>query len=362
VENVREFLLLPENAPNGRGVSVAVLDTGVDLEHPDLSEVIDEQRSQVTALMSRKLADVCGHGTHVAGIIAGQGVIDSRYRGIAPGAKLVIYKISSGGSGLEGDVLAAIDAAIDAGVDIINYSQSFSPKIRGIWPPPWVWPMKLSAVEAAFVSAAQRGILCVVAAGNDGDALSSINRPAGLDEVLAVGALDRAGKVSKGSSRGPFLRMEGLPIGGERRLDVFSDHNVMRRRKPDIVAPGVDVVATRAAEGTLCVWHQLIDPTDPHCPYIRWSGTSMATAVVSGLAACLLQQARDEAVDLGIDPAATLRALFRHAARPIADQDVTDFGHGDIRWPMLIATLSDFATDDSFRRIILEGPRLTLLE
>lgn len=361
MDKVRAHINLPDPGPTGAGVRVAVLDTGIDDGHADLAGAVDLAASRSTAMLSADdIIDRCGHGTHIASIVAGRGTRSSgRYRGIAPAAQLVVYKISSNGRGFEPDAVAAVEAAIDAGVDIINYSQGYSPAHRG--KPPWVWPTAPSLIEQAFLEASSHGILCIAAIGNDGPSLASINRPAGLEEVLAIGAVDPQNAVAENSSRGPYVQMESLRIGGERRWDEVLDRNVTRRKKPDLVAPGEHVIAARAKHGQAIQHYQLIDPSDPDCPYVRWSGTSMATAVVSGVAACLIQLARDNGVDLGRDRAATLRTLLRLGTLKLAKADERDVGRGLVNWAVLSATLNDFATDEVFRRTVLEGPGVSLL-
>jgi subtilisin family serine protease len=273
---------------------------------------------------------------------------------VAPGVELVIVKICTQQSGFEADAAAGVEAAIDAGADIINYSQGFSP-LKKVGPPPWVWPTTPSLIESAFQAPTEKGILCVVAAGNDGPGTGSIGRPGGLASVLTVGAIDGSGKVLENSSRGPYRQLSSLPSGGVRRFDAVADRSVTTTRKPDVAAPGNNVVAPRAKHGACVHYAQLLDATDGASAYMRYSGTSMATAVVSGLAACALQLARDNNVDLGPNPALTLRQLLINSARPLSSHDRDDCGTGLITWPVLQATLADFAGDAGFREIIFNG-------
>jgi subtilisin family serine protease len=279
---------------------------------------------------------------------------------MAPEAQLVIYKISAGGRGYTSDAIAAIDAAIGAGVDIINYSNSYSPR-EDVGKPPWVWPTELSEIERALVTAADHGILCVVAAGNDGPDLGSINRPAGIEEVLAIGAINSASEVTHQSSRGPYYTLRSLRRGGERRLDLATDRDYGYRKKPDVVAPGEEITGPRAQHGTIIDRDMLLDRTDPSCAYVRFGGTSHATAVVSGMAAAFLHLVRDRGIDLGPNRSATLRRLFRLSARKLPRGQEEEYGHGLVIWPVLTETLRDFVTDDDFRRTVLGGPGLTLL-
>lgn len=143
-----------------------MLDTGIYRQHPDLTHCIAEE-SQSCLSLTRDLRDYHGHGTHVAGIIAGSGVAsDGLYRGIAPGAELIVLKVSADQSGYALDVAAGVQKAVDLGVDIINYSGGTSGWKIG--QPPWKWPTKLNRRDQAFFTAAEQGILCVAAAGNEG--------------------------------------------------------------------------------------------------------------------------------------------------------------------------------------------------
>lgn len=360
VDKVRHQLMLPEPGPSGAGVRIAILDTGIDLEHPDFRN-IDQDSSQNFAWLSTDIADRCYHGTHIAGIIAGSGAAsDRRYRGIAPNAELIILKTSVRGSGLEGDVVAALEAAVEAGADIVNYSAGYSPRADH-GRPPWVWPTLRSASEEMFDLVAARGILCVVAAGNDGPEEGSINRPGGLSSVLTVGAVGREGAVLTNSSRGPYRMLNDLPRGGVRRFEPLLDKYSIRASKPDVVAQGENVIAPRAAKGVLVSEAALLDRTDPKCPYMMVSGTSPATAVVTGVAACLLEYAREREVDLGPNTGAALKALLLMSARALSVGAKHDFGAGVLKWAIVTQTLRDFATDEAFRRLVLEGPQIRLL-
>jgi subtilisin family serine protease len=360
MDRVRRQLFLPDDGPKGAGVRVAVLDTGVDLDHPDLAGVVEVAASQNFARLADDLTDRWYHGTHVAGIIAGNGAASNgRLRGIAPAARIVVMKIAANGSGAQGDVAAAIEESMLAKVDIINYSASYSP-LGDRGPAPWVWPSSRSAMEALFDAAADAGVLCVVAAGNDGPAPGSINRPGGLASVLTVGAMD-GGRVLRQSSRGAYRVLATLRTNGVRRWDSLLDVGAEERVKPDLVAPGEDVFAPRASRGVAVPETMLLDPADPRCHYLKVTGTSQATAVVSGVAACLLELANTNNIDLGANRGATLKSLLVHAARPLADGTRNDFGAGMLNWPVLVQTLRDFAADDRFREIVMNGPRLRLL-
>ena len=152
----------------GRGVMVAVIDTGVDASHPDLAGRVSGGYNFVG---SGEPSDSNGHGTQVAGIIAANGVTS----GVAPGATIVPYKVSEDGESVSSETIArAIDMASADGADIINIS-------LGI-------PVRNSAIDAAVAKAVRDGAVVVVAAGNDGPGASTIGSPGGAPAALTVGA------------------------------------------------------------------------------------------------------------------------------------------------------------------------------
>lgn len=233
----------------GAGVVVAVLDSGIDATHPDLAGVVvDAQNFADDALTAN---DTVGHGTHVASTIAGSGAASGgRLRGVAPDAQLLNGRVCDRFC-LTSAVLAGIEwAAITKRAPIINMSFG-GPDSPGIDP-----------VEAAIDQlSAEYGTLFVVAAGNSG--VLSVSSPSTADAALSVGSVDRAGELATTSSRGP------RPGDGA--------------VKPEITAPGVQIVAALAAG---------VEPigTPINAFYTRLSGTSMATPHVAGAAAILRQQ------------------------------------------------------------------------
>ncbi|QFZ24485.1 peptidase S8 and S53 subtilisin kexin sedolisin [Saccharothrix syringae] len=238
---------------DGSGVKVAVVDTGVDDTHPDLAGKV-----VAAADFSGEgdAVDRHGHGTHVASTIAGTGrASDGRNRGVAPGASLLSAKVFDGsGQGDESGVMAGIEWAVAQGADVVNLSMG-SGVTDGSDP--------LSELVDSL--SASTGTLFVVAAGNDGPGDRSINSPGSAASALTVGAVDRDDSLAWFTSRGPRLR------------DALV--------KPEIVAPGVGIVAARAA-GTA-----MGEPVDDY--YTAASGTSMATPHVAGAAALLAQQHPD---------------------------------------------------------------------
>lgn len=194
-------------------------------------------------------------------------------------------------------------------------------------------------------------------------------------------------KVADRSGRGPVYldphiknvaraNVERDTHGRQVKMDVGYD-TPSRLIKPDIVAPGGDglpyespaplqwlgiesygITSARSPFGNLLG----IPPNDPNALYTRVAGTSQATAVVTGLAALLLQLGRKHNAPLGSNPGQALRGLFRVAARELKTGSVTDYGHGYVTWPLLRATLSDFITKPEIREAIIIGPQLHLEE
>ena len=236
----------------GKGLAVAVLDSGVDATHPDLTgKVVSKNFStEPTA------ADTVGHGTHVASTIAGTGAASrGKYKGVAPEATILNGKVCEASGGCtESAILAAMQwAAVDRRARVVNMSLGAADTVG-------VDPLE----EAVNSLSKQTGALFVVAAGNDG-ADETIGSPSSADAALSVGAVDRFDRTADFSSRGP-----GTSDGGI---------------KPDIGAPGVGIVAARAAGTTMGT-----PATDFPATYQGADGTSMATPHVAGAAALLAQQ------------------------------------------------------------------------
>ncbi|MEU7850348.1 S8 family serine peptidase [Micromonospora parva] len=237
---------------DGAGVKVAVLDTGVDATHPDLAGRIAEAQDFSGSGSAR---DGHGHGTHVAATIAGSGAAsDGRRKGVAPGARLLVGKVlDDAGSGYSSSIIAGMEWAAHSGAKVVSMS-------LGGDPTDGTDPMS----QAVNDLTAETGALFVVAAGNSG-AARTVGAPGAATAALTVGAVDRADNLAEFSSRGPRLGDNGL--------------------KPEITAPGVGIIAARAA-GTA-----MGTPVDD--AYTTASGTSMATPHVAGAAAILAQEHPD---------------------------------------------------------------------
>ncbi|WP_305783435.1 S8 family serine peptidase [Symbioplanes lichenis] len=237
----------------GAGMSVAVLDTGVDATHPDLA-------GRVTAKsFTEGETDNVGHGTHVASTIAGDGTASGgRYKGVAPEARILSGKVCEDAGCDDSAILAGMQwAAAEQHAKVINMSLGGTDTAS-------IDPLE----EAVATLSAQTGALFVVAAGNEGPGAGTIGSPGSADAALTVAAVDRDDTVARFSSRG--LRT------GDGAL------------KPDIAAPGVGIVAARATGTEL-------GPPDAAFPdsYVASDGTSMATPHVAGAAILLAQRHPD---------------------------------------------------------------------
>ncbi|MHB9109838.1 MAG: S8 family peptidase [Armatimonadota bacterium] len=219
---------LAPDANAGQGVKVAVVDTGIDLAHPDLAANIAGGYNAIDPGQSPQ--DDNGHGTHVAGIIAaaadGAGVI-----GAAPRVSLYAVKVlGSDGNGYYSDIIEGIQWCMNNGMQVINLSLGGYEDVR--------------ALHDVVSEAARRGIVITAAAGNDGPADNSVGYPARYPEVIAVAAYNASRDLADYSSRGPEI---------------------------DLLAPGDDILSTV-----------------PGNAYQSLSGTSMAVPHASAAAALVI--------------------------------------------------------------------------
>jgi serine protease AprX len=233
----------------GEGIKIAVVDTGIDDTHPDFAGRI----VAVKSFVGDSAKDDNGHGSHVAGIIAGSGVkAAGKYVGVAPAASLYIAKVLRGdGSGSMSGVMAGIEwAVLEQKVQVINLSLGGSGPCDGT-----------DALSTLCDEAVQQaGVVVCVAAGNSGPGSSTVGAPGCARFVITIGAVNDNDKMASFSSRGPTA--DG-------------------RVKPDVVLPGVDIVAPQAAGTSMGT---VVVPG-----YVSASGTSMATPHASGVAALMLQ-------------------------------------------------------------------------
>ena len=264
----------------GKGVGVAVIDTGIAGQHARLPRRRARSSSRVIANAvtnpdARTAGDAYGHGTHVAGIIAGNGwnrsstdPLRGKYVGIAPDANLISVKVSDDtGDASVLDVIYGLQFVVDNkaayNIRVVNLSLESTT----------VGSYKTDPLDAAVEAAWFKGIVVVTAAGNRGSAADAVSRAPGNDPyVITVGAYDDQASNADGDDSRPAWSSRGITADG------FA--------KPEIHAPGSGIVSTLApnsAFASMC----------PTCivdgQMIRAGGTSMAAPMISGTVALLLQ-------------------------------------------------------------------------
>jgi serine protease AprX len=270
---------------DGAGVGVAIIDSGVTPWHDDLASGDGGQRVVrfVDFVRSRpRPYDDYGHGTHVAGVIAGNGFDSGGARtGIAPRAHLMVLKVlDNEGNGRISDVIAAFDYILkkSAGLNIRIVNLSVATRVDESY--------NTDPLTVAAKRLVDAGIVVVAAAGNLGrtadglDAYAGITAPGNAPWILTVGASNHMGSTGRNddqmaafSSRGPTPVDQGA--------------------KPDLVAPGVGIESLSVEDST---FYQTLSPyllggsvPTGYLPYLSLTGTSMASPVVTGTIALMLQ-------------------------------------------------------------------------
>ena len=267
----------------GRGVTVAVLDTGIAPNLPDLSgrlvPVRDDLTGQTTPCknLSGELDcnDRYGHGTFIAGLVAGNGTSSGgTWKGVAPEARILSVKAAGAdGSADVSNILAAIQW-------VVSFKERYNIRVLNLSlgtdsTQDWRVDPFNYAVERAWAA----GMTVVVAASNNGPAPKTITKPADDPWVITVGATDDRGTAGIDDDQLPDFSGRGPTAHGV--------------AKPDVVAPGAHVISLRAPGSTIDTqfpWY--VDGS-----YRRGSGTSMATGVVSGAVALMLQANPDYTPD-----------------------------------------------------------------
>lgn len=262
MQRVREQIAAEplEELPS-RGVTVAVLDTGI-ARHPDLLGKLVCFRDFVG--YRNLMYDDNGHGTHVCGIICGNGSLsEGRYKGIAPDVRLVVGKVlDEKGDGSTESMLEGLKWVVSIReqyhIRVLNISVGIGTLDEA---------EKEKALQEQIEAVWDSGIVVVCAAGNKGPANGSISAVGGSSKVITVGCHD-----------GEFCR-DNL-----RRCETYSGRGVLHSpiRKPDIVAPGTDIMSCN-------MQYQKIHGKIRNA-YVTKSGTSMATPIVAGAAALALQK------------------------------------------------------------------------
>lgn len=257
----------------GAGVTVAVIDTGVDGSHPDLTGVVvggTDVSGAGSANGQTPVGDSSEHGTLVGSLIAGHGHgTDSGVIGSAPEAKLLSISVGFGvGTRSSDDQIAdAVRWAVDHGADVINMSLT---RNSLEWPQSW---------DDAFLYAFEHDVVVVAAAGNRGSGTTEVGAPATIPGVLVVGGVDRTGKASFDASS------QGITIA--------------------VAAPSEDLVGA-APGGT----------------YFAWAGTSGAAPIVAGIVALV------RAAHPGLDAGNVINRLTATAKSPGVAVPSPIYGYG----------------------------------
>jgi len=250
----------------GKGVTIGIIDTGVDYTHGDLGGCLGEGCKVIGGYdfvnNDNDPMDDHGHGTHCAGIAAGNGVL----KGLAPDAQIYAYKVlDSGGSGYSSNIIFAIERSVDPNQDgnFSDHLDVISMSLGGFGNPD-------DPLSLAVDNAVDNGVIAVIAAGNDGPREQTIGSPGTARKAITVGAVDKNNNIAGFSSRGPVIWEDE---NGEEKIII----------KPDIIAPGVDICAAQYDSA----WDDRKCLDDSH---VAISGTSMATPHVAGAVALLKQK------------------------------------------------------------------------
>jgi serine protease AprX len=308
--DVRQAIGADQSGATGSGVDVAVIDTGMVpvpalagqgkvINGPDFS---DQSRDRDLAHL-----DTYGHGTHVAGIIAGDDP-ESGFQGVAPGARLVNVKAAGAdGSTSLGAIVASVGWVIahrdDNGLHVRVLNLSF-----GTPPSRYQGDLLAYAVEQAW----KAGIVVVVSAGNEGEKHRGLTSPAYDPFILSIGADD----------------LSGTPAVADDVVPSWSSRGV--GRNPDLVAPGRSIASLRDPNSALDLAHPEARVGDD---LLKGSGTSQAAAVVSGAVALLLERRPDLTPD-------QVKAIVKSSADPLSGPGPDAQGAGRLNIMRALAAAS----------------------
>ena len=289
------------NAITGQGVKVCVVDTGIDYNHPDLRNKVVKQANIYEG--TDDAVDDNGHGTHVAGIIASEGLV---YRGVSHDASLMAAKVlGSQGEGYASDVVLGIQWCVAEGAQVINMSLG-----EGLY------PGTCDATEMAIAvnEAADAGVVVVCASGNDNDPANIVS-PACASKAIAVGSVDKTDSIASYSDGGPELDLVapgGDQFGGSSYPEIVSTFSTLVANDPDLC---LYLISEECYDNYFVV---------DGMRYIRAVGTSMAAPHVAGAAALLLEA----------NPALTplqVKTLLEETADDLGDPGWDNiFGYGRI--------------------------------
>jgi serine protease AprX len=259
----------------GAGIGVAVIDSGIMGTHPDLLLRVAAFKDYVNGFDNTPYDDY-GHGTHIAGLIAGSGAssisgnASHNFRGVAPATHLVGLKVLDAfGIGRTSDVIAALDWCV-ANKSLYNIrvvNLSLSTTVTG--------PAATDPICQAAERAVNAGIVVVASAGNLGGVYGTVGAPGNDPKVITVGATNTQGTAARADDN-----ITSFSGRGPTAYDVLI--------KPDVVAPGNDIVSLRVPGATIDTLYPIQTRHSSAADYARLSGTSMSTALVSGAAALMI--------------------------------------------------------------------------
>jgi serine protease AprX len=299
---------------NGDGVVLCVVDSGIDLSHPDLGDLVLKGWLDSVNGIDEPYDDE-GHGTAMSGII----VADGGLKGISRGVDLLVAKaIDNEGQGDASSVADSVDWCVQQGADIISLSlgggQSFG---SGFF--------TTDELEQSVDEALNSGVFVIASAGNDGeDDDGDVGSPGSIEDVICVGGISRNGGIWSGSSEGDNDgRLWPNPILPRNNPD----------KKPEIVAPGQEVPVLMASGVGNSGWW-------------GWSsGTSAATAWVSGSLALLLQDDPElqRENSSGRESIEGVKVAISQSSQMMDGQDSHDdhYGYGHLRIDKLVSHFDD---------------------
>jgi len=302
---------------NGTGVGIAIVDSGIYPAADFAGRIkgffdftkLDRFRQPTQPAPY----DDLGHGTHIAGLIAGAGAAPGyMFQGIAPNANLVVFKVlDQNGAGATSSVIAAIEYIVShrraLGVQVINLSLG----------KPITAPAQFDPLVQAIEQASAKGLIVVVAAGNDGPGYGSINSPGNAPSAITVGVADGKTTVTRTDDYVPSFSSRGPTW-----YDGFA--------KPDVVAPGVNLYSDASPASTL------VTSTNPAFPQqtvdgvnlLDLSGSSMSAAVATGVVALALDANAHQ--NRGPLTPNAAKAILEYTSVPVANADYLTQGAGQI--------------------------------
>jgi type VII secretion-associated serine protease mycosin len=284
---------------SGKGVKVAVLDSGVDDKHPQMQGKVVESIEKLPALPGG-LKDCVGHGTGVAGIIAAADKKGTNYRGIAPGAQILSARVSENVQGNDNpenagvdDMAAAVDWAVERGAKVINMSFAYKSEAG------------LEKFKTSVLEAIAKGVVIVAAAGNNKNKDNPTPYPAAWPGVVGVGAISLDG----------FQKLPESQTG----------------KYVDISAPGVGVWIPRPGSG-----------------FVQEAGTSFAAPMVAATAALIFERFKDQ----NITGAQVVQRLFATADPAPGGRKSTSYGVGIVNPIRAVTDLVDDMAPQPARALV----------